>query len=150
MRAETDILARAGVPLVIGGETRLVTPLTIAQNREWKRLLADKIAGLDIGSSWASFLLRLSTLTDDQVELLVAYDRHNALGGREWIEAHATDTEVWDALKEVLELAYPQLRELKKLPIGEMIPSIVRLVTGQSMSSASPSGDSTQPASTGA
>lgn len=142
---EEAILTRSGIRIVLGGRAKSVAPLTIDRNREWKKVLAETVGvAVDAVSTsvaeWTKFIASLAGMTGHQIELLVAYDEAGSLGGREWIESHATEREVWDGLKAVLDEAFPQLAELlRKVPPAVLIPTVLQLLE-QSMSSPSPAG----------
>jgi len=152
---EEAILTRSGIRIVLGGHAKSVVPLSIVQNRAWKK----RLGGL-VGVAWASIaataedwkglIASIAGMTDQHVELLVAYDeaqdeegkaaRPGVLGGREWIEGHATEREVWTGLKAVLDEAFPQIAELlRKVPPAILIPTALQLL-GTSTSSPSPAG----------
>lgn len=142
---EEAILTRAGILIVLGGHAKSVAPLTIDRNREWKKALADLI-GVAFGSlaasasDWTQLVTTLAGMTDQQIDLLIAYDEAGSLGGREWIERHATEREVWDGLKAVLDEAFPHLAELlQKVPPAILLPTMLQLLES-SMSSPSPAG----------
>jgi hypothetical protein len=142
---EETILTRAGIRIVLGGHAKFVAPLTIDRNREWKKGLADTV-GVAFGSlassaaDWKKLVSTVAGTTDQQVDLLVAYDEAGSLGGREWIGAHATEREVWDGLRAVLDEAFPQIAELlRKVPPAILLPTVLQLLES-STSSPSPAG----------
>lgn len=153
-RAEHDVLAAAPIAVTLGGRELALPPLVIADNREWKRKLAAVV-----GSEWvrfasaddtASITAFLSGLTDPMVDLLLAYDTTGALGDREWIEAHATDAEVYAAMKEVLAVAYPPFADARTMPgLGQVLVSLIGSVSQARMSSSPQSGEPSPDASTG-
>lgn len=143
--AEEAILARSGIRIVLGGHVKHVVPLTIDRNRAWKALLAERVglAWASLASSaedWSQLVATLATITEAHVDLLVAYDEAGSLGGREWIETHGTEREVWEGLKGVLDEAFPHLAELlRRVPPAVLLPTVLQLL-GSSMSSPSPPG----------
>lgn len=85
--AEEDaILARSGIEIVLGGRPHRVAPLTIEDTRHWKQHLASRVgiawvaiaAGAD---DWAKVIATVAAMTDQHVQLLVAWDEaHDADG----------------------------------------------------------------------
>jgi hypothetical protein len=142
---EEAILARSGIRIVLGGHPKSVAPLTIDRNREWKKLLAERVGqSLDSlvasAAEWLTLIATVADATDLQIDLLVAYDDAGSLGGREWIGSHATEREIWDGLKAVLDEAFPQLGELlRKVPLAVLLPTVMQLLE-TSTSSPSPGG----------
>ncbi len=142
---EEAILARRGIRIVLGGHAKVVAPLTIDRNRAWKETLAERIGFIWVSiegtaQDWTKLISSVAAMTDQHIELLVAYDEAGALGGREWIEGHATEREVWEGLKAVLDEAFPQLAELlRKVPPAVLIPTALQLLRS-STSSPSPAG----------
>jgi hypothetical protein len=152
---EEAILARSGIEIVLGGQPKKVAPLTIARNRVWKRILASRV-GLswasiaDSADDWSQLVATIATMTEQHIDLLVAYDQAwddadqptqpGVLGGRDWIEGHASEREVWTGLKAVLDEAFPQIAELlRKVPPAVLIPTLLQLLRS-STSSPSPAG----------
>ena len=142
---EEAILTRAGVRIVLGGHAKSVAPLTIDRNREWKKGLSEYIgvAFGDLAASaadWTQLVTTLAAMSDQHIALLVAYDETGSLGGREWIGGHATEREVWDGLKAVLDEAFPHLAELlRKVPPAVLLPTVLQLLAN-STNSPSPAG----------
>jgi len=142
---EEAILTRSGIRIVLGGHAKYVAPLTIDRNREWKKGLAETIGAswTSLASSaedWTKLVATVASMTDQHIELLVAYDVAGSLGGAEWIVHHATEREVWTGLKAVLDEAFPQIAELlRKVPPAILIPTVLQLL-GSSTSSLSPAG----------
>jgi len=154
-RSEQDVLAAAPIAVTLGGRERLLPPLSIRRNREWKRELAQAV-----GMSWAAFgqagtddtgsiIGLVAGATDTMLDLLIAYDLSGALGGREWIEDNASDAEVYDAFKEVLAVAYPPFRDARTLPgLGQAMVSLLTSASQARMSSSPTSGATSRPDST--
>jgi hypothetical protein len=122
-----------------------VAPLTIDRNREWKKRLADTVGAgwaslAGSAEDWKKLVATVAAMTDQHIDLLVAYDEAGSLGGAEWIAGHATEREVWTGLKAVLDEAFPQIAELlRKVPPAILIPTVLQLLA-TSTSSPSPDG----------
>jgi hypothetical protein len=108
---EEAIVTRAGLSVVLGGTERTVAPLVIADNRAWKDKVIDAIAerwgALGGVGDWKDVVRMLAGSDDALLDLLLAYDTDATLGGREWIEHHATAREVLEAFKVVAKEAFP-------------------------------------------
>jgi hypothetical protein len=108
---EEAIVTRAGLPVVLGGAERTVLPLVIADNRAWKSKVVDAIAerwgALGGVGDWKDVVRLLASSEDALLDLLLAYDAGATLGGREWIEHHATARELLEAFKVVAREAFP-------------------------------------------
>lgn len=152
-RPEHEVLAAAPIAVTLGGRERLLPPLSIRANRAWKAEVAKAI-----GVAWAAFgsaddygaiVGLVSGLTDEMVDLLVAYDVSGALGGREWLEDNATDAEVYAAMKEILAVAYPPFRDARGVPgLAEAMIGLLASVSRERTSSSRPSGAASPPGST--
>lgn len=108
---EEAIVTRAGLEVVLGGHERTVLPLVITANRIWKTKVAHAIAerwgALGGVGDWKDVIRLLSGSEDVLLDLLLAYDADASLGGREWIESHATARELLEAFKVVAREAFP-------------------------------------------
>lgn len=146
-RPEHEVLGAAPIAVTLGGREKLLPPLSIRANREWKARVAAAV-----GERWVAFgqaddygrvVGLVAGLTDPMVDLLLAYDTTGALGGREWIEANATDAEVYAAMKEVLAVAYPPFQDARTMPgLGQALVGLLASVSRERMNSAPASGES--------
>jgi hypothetical protein len=153
--SEEDVVARASLRIVLGDQTYRLVPLTVDKTRVWKRHLAARVglAWSAFGAAaddWTTLVATIGSLTDQHVELLVAYDeahdddgtptRPGVLGGVPFIGSHAGEREVWNGLKAVLDEAFPSAGELlRRVPPAILIPTALQLL-GSSTSSPSPAG----------
>jgi hypothetical protein len=127
--------------LTIGGRARAVPVLKIKHSREWKEKLGGVAAGIELDDDLAVTIGRLANLASDRaLDLVVAYDRTDVLGGRDAIEEEATDAEVFQALEVIVRATYPfetvlrsvleafgpQLRELLMTILGNVAGSLSR------------------------
>lgn len=118
-RSEADVVA--GVLRVSVGRPaveKTITVLSIADARKWKATLG-KTLGNEIGSMSLENLKDGGPIAlavgDRTVDLVLAYDQDAALGGREWIEANATDDQLYRILRSLVEISFPFVRDLKTL-----------------------------------
>jgi hypothetical protein len=147
-RSEAEVVS-ATISVTVGGVPKTLPVLSIKRNRTWKARLIGR-AGTILGSvedveTWAGALALVTNAVDDMLEMLLEYDRAAALGGREWLEEHATDAEIWAAFKEVARAAYPPLADLGRNPA--LIGQVLGQLSAKSMSSPSTSGDTEAQAS---
>jgi hypothetical protein len=109
VRSEED--ASAGVLLVtIAGQTRTVPVLRRRESRAWKKQAATQFGATDIPDNpdLGEFMVSLMDVADEAIlDLVVSYDQTSALGGREYLDAKATDRELWDALEAMVTAAFP-------------------------------------------
>lgn len=102
--------------LVIGGRPRELAVLKIKQSREWKAKLGDVAKGIELDDDLGVTIARLANLASEvALDLLVAYDLQEVLGGREAIEEQATDPELFAALEELVKVTYPFADRLRSV-----------------------------------
>jgi hypothetical protein len=119
-RSEQEIATRAGIPVVVGGIEKRIPVLPMGPTRAWRERLATA-AGEQYGrmrsmSELTSALAMAGDLTEQLLELVLEYDRDATLGGREWLEEHATDGEIYEAWKAIAGHVYPFARDLARAP----------------------------------
>jgi hypothetical protein len=108
MRSEDDILA--GVLRVrLGKEEKTIRELYIEELDEWKKLFAASISGLDqLDSGSPGQLGQLMNAGGNTVlDLVLAYDKEEVLGGRDWIRKHASERQVYQVFRGLLDEAFP-------------------------------------------
>jgi hypothetical protein len=113
-RSEEDALAGV-LRVTVGGRERELPVLTIAVARAWKAELVKVLAG-QIGEMRFDSIEDTGAVAaavgDRMLELVVAYDTGSELGGREYLEAKATDAEIYAAFRSILEVSFPFVRDL--------------------------------------
>lgn len=143
--AEEEAILIRRIKIVLGGRVKNVAPLAIDRNRLWLDGLAEMVGVVwttvaGSADDWQKLIATSGIMTDQQVDLLIAYDEAGSLGGREWITSHASPREVWDGLKAVLDEAFPPLAELlRKVPPAILIPTLLQVLRS-STNSPSPAG----------
>jgi hypothetical protein len=143
------------IPVRLGGQERVLPTLKIKPAREWKAKLA-RVAGGTIaefnvpgqgGADSIDGVAKLGLLAGDTIlDLVLEYDQGGALGGRDWIEEHADDAEIYTVLKAILAVHFPFVRDVlgatkelgRLLTDGTSVPS----VPASSPPSPSPTGTS--------
>jgi hypothetical protein len=153
-RSEAEITSHRGLAVTVGGRDKRVPVLPIGPMRAWKQALADRAAelygafggGEDV-RDWAAVKNMAIGLGDVMLDLLLEYDVDGALGGREWLETHATEEEIYEAFKVMATHAFPFVRDVTKFPaLLDLLLDTAAKAT--STSSPSPSGASAPDAST--
>lgn len=123
----TEELAGGFVRARVGGTTKDLPTLKIAAAREWRLRLVEalgavspSVLSLDLdalkvdGIAAMTGLAPLAQLTSDRIlELVVAYDPSAALGGRDWLEEHADDAEMYALLRVILGVVFPFATDLR-------------------------------------
>jgi hypothetical protein len=99
-------IARGLLTFSIDGQVRVVPELKWRENRAWQLLVEAGIARL-AGVSLDTPEGQRAT-SDYQFEAILAYDKTAVLGGREWLEEHATETDLDALYDRFLGTAYPK------------------------------------------
>jgi hypothetical protein len=114
-RSEGEIVGKL-LEVSVGG---LKKPLRILSMRESKIWKASLVGGLstDIGKlelrSAEDIGPVVDVAADKILDLVVGYDVDGTLGGREWLEDHATDEEIYLVLRRCLEASFPFVKDLR-------------------------------------
>ena len=107
---EEEVLAGL-LTVTVGGIEKSMPTLPIRDARDWRKRLAAEvapIAGLQIDANdWAGMPAKLQLAEDTMLELIVAYDRTGALGGREWLEEHAWPRDLGPIFTACVEAVFP-------------------------------------------
>lgn len=151
-RSEEDVLrgvllVSLGVPAV----SKEIPILSIADARKWKAKLGQTLGG-ELGKMSLENLKDGGPIAlavgDRTVDLVLAYDMSAALGGREWIESNATDAQIYNVLRRLIEVSFPFVRDLKTLVselraigLADLLGSATSL-SGSSTKTLSPDGAS--------
>jgi len=144
---------RGVVPVRWGGEIREVPTLKRGPSRVWKENLG-KALGTVSGLSMTDMdsVAEVGNVLGDQMfDLVRQYDTTGVLGDQEWIDSHVDDQEVYTAFRDLLEISYPFVTDLRGV-LGE-VRNLGLAVASQSASqdstnTPSPSGVSTPRKST--
>lgn len=108
----------------LGTEVRNLPTLKISDERAWKESLAKAVGTAQVSVDWEALKAggdrayhaltpMLSLPTDIALEMLVAYDKSGALGGREWLERNADSKQVYDLLVAVGRVVFPFVHDLR-------------------------------------
>lgn len=115
-RSEEEIVAGLLTVTLGGTHRKPLRVLTMREARVWKLSLVGKLGGeigsLDLASTKDVGPL-IEAASDRILDLVVAYDVDGTLGGREWLEDHASDLEVYSVFRRLLEVSFPFVRDLR-------------------------------------
>ena len=129
------------ISVTLGAQAKRLPVLPIVRNREWKRQFDAMVAELGMNTESDDFeevVRALSDSIEKMLDLLIAYDETGALGGKEWIERHASDGEVYETFKKVKDAAYPFGFDLMARVLGEVRLNMARLAAGSKSTSSLP------------
>lgn len=104
--------------------------LKIKRAREWRTAVAEAFDGVEPEGADA-----MNAPADKILDLVVAYDHTNTLGGRESIEDSMTDEELYDAFLVMWRKTFPFARLAKDL-MSAAAPAPVKSPNGRSPSGA--------------
>jgi len=113
-RSEEDILA--GVLRVrVGSAVKTMPTLKLRQAAAWREkvttTLSSQLDGFNLNGT--ADLAGLAQLAAGQMlDLVLAYDQTNALGGRDWLEDNADDAQLYAILRACLDVSFPFVRDL--------------------------------------
>ena len=144
-RSPEDVLAGV-LRIAVGGVEKLVPTLPIRATREWQAGLASgesRFAPDDAVDWTADEASEFSRLTLDVIlDIVVAYDRTGALGGREWLEEHADPAQLYAAAGQMADVAFPFADDARILLAHLVVRSVVGSRPRSSTSGPSPIGGS--------
>ncbi len=143
MRGESEAFA-AKITGTVGGEPVNVPVLRIKYAEEWRTELEVQAAvvGTTIFEGLPGMIGMSSAMVEAMLELVIAYDRDNVLGGREAFEEKASDGEAWMLFKEMVDASYPFVDDLNRMGL-----LLSKVTSAPSMSGLSLIGGSTPPES---
>lgn len=138
-RSESEILARAGIPLSLGGVTYYVRPLTMAAAETWegriRTLIGAALAGLGEHGAGVDAVLAIGhAAVAAQLDALYAYDdlgEQNALPERDYLFNHASRTDLAEALRKLVQHEFPLLRSAET--VSAWIPADLREILGRQL-----------------
>lgn len=117
-RSKEDVLAGV-LRISVGGVEKLVPTLKLRGSRDWQALVADKLAAIkpalaaDPTADTIAGVTRLAM--GSIVELILEYDKTSALGGREWLEDNADPAQLYAAVRQMGQVAFPFVDDLVTL-----------------------------------
>lgn len=91
----------------VGGTTKEVPTLPIKYVADWARLLDALTPTEPAADPREGFTLIARVTVDGLLDLVVAYDRTGALGGREWLQEHADAQQLKAAAVQMADNAFP-------------------------------------------
>jgi len=143
-RSAEDVLAGV-LRIAVGGVEKIVPTLPIRATREWQATLAAGPGRFapDDADDWSSTdASEFSSLTLDVIlDIVCAYDRTSALGGREWLEEHADPAQLYTAAGQMADVAFPFADDTRMLLAALVVRSVVGSRPRSSTSGPSAIGD---------
>jgi hypothetical protein len=135
--------------VTVGGIVKRVPTLKIAAVREWKDEIARGPSGFVVPATdddWtAAVVAEFTGLSIETVlDLVVAYDKTGALGGREWLEQNADPSEVYEAALAMAGNAFPFWTDVPAGLAALVVRRVVESKPPSSTNGRSPGGDSTR------
>ena len=145
-RSPEDVLAGV-LRIAVGGVERIVPTLPLRATREWQAKLAAGPSGFSVPvteDDWtAANVSEFAGLTLDTVlDMVVAYDRTGALGGREWLDENADPAQLYAAAEQMAEVAYPFADNVRLLLAALVVRTVVGSPSLKSTNGRSPTGAS--------
>ena len=143
---------RGIVPVRWAGAILEVPTLKRGPSRAWKESLGRAMLAVgEVSLTSVDGLAKAGNLAGDTMLSLVReYDRGGVLGTEEWIDENVDDSEVYEAFRSLLEVAYPFVNDLRGAlaEMRAMVEVATPSVSPVSTNGASPSGDSPRKRST--
>jgi hypothetical protein len=100
-----------GLQVTLGGEAYSLPVLSMRRNRDWLGAFSGALTGMVNGIGEPKTLDEVASViasyATSYMDILIAYDYSGVLPDREWIDTHATDREVYEAIRNVSEVAAP-------------------------------------------
>ncbi len=132
------------ISATLGGQVKRLPVLPRARNREFQKVYADKvrttIASAGKLDDLEDVIEMMSSSIDEMLDIVLFYDETASLGGREWIDQHATDREIYDLFKQVTHAAHPFGKDLLGLipDLRSMLLRATIRMAGSASTSSSP------------
>jgi hypothetical protein len=150
-RSPEDVLSGV-LRIAVGGVEKTVPTLPIKATRDWQASLGTGPAGFVMpvtDDDWtAATVADFAGLSLDTVlDIVVSYDRTNALGGRDWLEEHADPAQIYAAASQMAEVAFPFATDIPVLLGALVLQKAVGSTLPSSTNGHSPTGTSTRPRS---
>jgi len=116
VRGETEAFA-AKITGTVDGEPVSIPVLRIKHADEWRTELEVQAAvvGTSIFEGLPGMIGMSSSMVQAMLELVIAYDRSNVLGGMDNFVEKASDGEAWALFKEMVDASYPFVDDLNRM-----------------------------------
>jgi hypothetical protein len=145
-RSEEDAVTRV-LRISVGGVVKTMPTLPIKHIAEWSKMLDALTPSADaLGDPSEGFTTIAKITMSSLLDLIVAYDRTGALGGREWLEENADPAELKTAAEQMAGNAFPF--GVAAAVIGSMVMAHLDHLAAQSEPPSSTNGSSRNGAST--
>ena len=139
-----ELVLSGQLEVLVGGTVRAVPTLKLKYIPEWTRLLDGYTPSASARPAAEGFTIAAETETTALLDLVVAYDRTGALGGREWLEENADPADLRAAVQQILGNVYPKgMADLAWMVLNQTITASVGASVGASVLPSSTNGSST-------
>ena len=146
-RSEGDVATRV-LRITVGGVVKAMPTLPIRHIPEWAQMLDALTPSTALAGDPENGFTLISRVTlGSLLDLILAYDRTGALGGREWLEEHADPAELKAAAEAMAGNAFPfgQAAAVIGLMVSTRIgQSVAASAPPSSTNGSSPTGGSTR------
>ena len=100
---EAEIVAAAPIEVVVDGRPYALPILKLGKSIEWKKALAAAMQSEDLDPANPAAAIDAAVLSAEKtLDLVLLYDQHNALRGRDWLLENATEEDVDGAFQSIL------------------------------------------------
>jgi hypothetical protein len=145
-RSDEDLLAGV-LRIGVGGVEKIVPTLPAGASREWATQLGMGPSGFSVpvtDDDWTpDNVAEFANLTVDALlNIIVAYDRSGALGGREWLDENADPAQLHAAIIQMAEVAFPFATDIRTVLAALVIRSVAGSRSPNSTNGRSPTGAS--------
>ena len=107
---------RGVVPIRWDGEIREVPTLKRGASRIWKQSIGGLLADVGVLPPTLDALpVAGDMVTDGMLRLVMSYDASHVLGTSEWIDENVDDSDVYEAFRVLMDVAYPFVTDLRGL-----------------------------------
>ena len=107
---------RGVVPIRWDGEIREIPTLKRGASRIWKQSIGGQLADVGVLPPTLDALpVAGDMVTDGMLRLVMSYDASHVLGTSEWIDENVDDSDVYEAFRVLMDVAYPFVTDLRGL-----------------------------------
>ena len=147
-RSAEDVLAGV-LRIAVGGVEKTVPTLSLRASRDWQNALGKRPSGFSVAPANDDWTLanvsEFSNIAiDTLLDIVVAYDRTGALGGREWLEENADPTQLANAAELMVGASNPFADNARLLLVALVLRSVVGSASPNSTNGPSRTGGSTR------
>lgn len=121
----------ARLPLQVGGAQVVLRTLNLDESEDWLALLADQVAGFDLGEGDPAqiFTQLAQAPVRAMLELVMAYDHDGRLGSVNDLRKRMTQRELYAAVRQMVTAEAPFVQDVRS--VGEAFGPQIRIVVMQ-------------------